>query len=121
MIKNTLDNLRFMGSLDNYNNAEKIIVGAPMDFTSSFKPGSRFGPKKVREVSEGIEEFSFYSNASLEDILYYDVGDLDLPFGNTNKSIEIIGNACRQIFCDNKFPVFIGGEHLISLPPIREA
>lgn len=113
--------LRFMGSKDSYKDADVIVIGAPMDWTCSFRPGARFGPQKIREVSIGIEEFSFYQEASLEDKRYYDCGDLDLPFGNVEKSLGDIENAAEEIFNDNKFPVFLGGEHLISLPVIRQA
>ena len=35
----------FMGSSDSYDYSEVVLVGAPMDFTSSYRPGSRFGPE----------------------------------------------------------------------------
>jgi agmatinase len=109
-----------MGSLDNYSQTDIVIVGVPMDFTCSFRPGTRFGPQKIREVSIGIEEYSISMNKSLNDKKYYDAGDLDLPFGNVDRSLDMIGNVCKQILKDDKFPIFIGGEHLISLPIIKE-
>ncbi len=112
---------RFMGSLDDYHGADVVLVGAPMDFTCSFRPGTRFGPQKIREVSTGIEEYSVYMHQSLEYSRYFDAGDLELPFGNVEKSLDIIGKACEQIYADNKFPLFIGGEHLVSLPLIEQA
>ncbi|MDK2799909.1 MAG: agmatinase [Clostridiales bacterium] len=118
-IKETL-HTRFMGSLDNYSQTDIVIVGVPMDFTCSFRPGTRFGPQKIREVSIGIEEYSISMNKSLNDKKYYDAGDLDLPFGNVDRSLDMIGNVCKQILKDDKFPIFIGGEHLISLPIIKE-
>ncbi len=112
---------RFMGSCLNYDAGEVIIVGAPMDFTVSYRPGSRYGPQKIRETSYGLEEYSPYLHRDLSDLNYFDVGDLELPFGDVEGSLEMIGDAAREIFKDNKKPVFLGGEHLISLPVIREA
>ena len=117
----SLLSLRFMGSQEKYEFGNAIIIGAPMDWTCSFRPGSRFGPQKIREVSIGIEEFSFYQEKSLEDKSYFDCGDLDLPFGNVEGSLKIIENAAKEIFSDNKLPIFLGGEHLISLPIIKQA
>ena len=111
---------KFMGSTENYEDASIVMVGVPMDFTCSFRPGTRFGPQKIREISIGIEEYSIYMDKSLEDYSYFDSGDLDLPFGNVEKSLEIIGQATKEILEDNKFPLFIGGEHLISVPVIKE-
>lgn len=111
---------RFMGSTEKYEDASVVMVGVPMDFTCSFRPGTRFGPQKIREVSIGIEEYSVYMDNSLEDFSYFDSGDLDLPIGNVEKSLEMIGQAAKEVLEDNKFPLFIGGEHLISVPVIKE-
>lgn len=111
---------KFMGSTENYEDANIVMVGVPMDFTCSFRPGTRFGPQKIREISIGIEEYSIYMDKSLEDYAYFDSGDLDLPFGNVEISLELIGEAAKEILDDNKFPLFIGGEHLISVPVIKE-
>lgn len=113
-------NTRFMASCDDYKKGGIVLVGAPMDFTCSFRPGTRFGPQKIREVSIGIEEYSIYMDKSLDDVDFYDCGDLDLPIGNVEKSLEMIGLSAAEIIGDGKFPVFIGGEHLISVPVIRE-
>lgn len=113
-------NTRFMASCESYDKAEVILVGAPMDFTSSFRPGTRFGPQKIREVSIGIEEYSVYVDKSLDDVDFFDCGDLDLPIGNVEKSLEMISASAKEIVRDGKFPVFIGGEHLISVPVIKE-
>lgn len=111
---------KFMASCGSYQEAECVLVGVPMDFTCSFRPGTRFGPQKIREVSPGIEEYSVYMDKSLDDVLFYDCGDLDLPIGNVEKSLEITGASAEEIISDGKFPLFIGGEHLISVPVIRK-
>ncbi|MCX7746611.1 MAG: agmatinase [Clostridia bacterium] len=111
---------KFMASCQNYEEAQVVMVGVPMDFTCSFRPGTRFGPQKIREVSIGIEEYSIYMDKDLLDYHFYDCGDLDMPFGNVEKSMEIIGNSAAEIIADGKFPLFVGGEHLISVPVIRE-
>lgn len=111
---------KFMASTDDYNDASIVLVGVPMDFTCSFRPGTRFGPQKIREVSIGIEEYSIYMDKELTDFKFYDSGDLDLPIGNVDKSLEIIESAADEIVKDNKFPFFIGGEHLISVPVIKK-
>jgi len=115
----TLDT-RFMDSCGTYEQAPVIMVGAPMDFTCSFRPGARFGPQKIREVSVAIEEYSIYMDKSLKDASFYDCGDLDLPIGNTRKSLETIGSSAEEIIRDGKFPLFVDGEHLISVPVIKE-
>lgn len=110
----------FILSSDNYEASRAVIYGMPMDFTVSFRPGSRFGPARIREVSIGLEEYSPYLDKSLEDITYFDAGDLLLPFGNAARSLEIIGEYVRGLLNDGKVPVGMGGEHLVSWPVFRE-
>ncbi len=111
---------RFLEAKDDYNNAKIIIIGAPMDFTVSFRPGTRFGPKKIREVSYGLESYSVYTDDSLEDKKFFDAGDADIPFGNVEKSLDILENITEKILEDEKIPLYLGGEHLISYPIIKK-
>lgn len=110
-----------MGSLDNFDDAKVVLLGAPMDFTVSFRPGARFGPQKIREVSFGLEEYSPYLDRDLSDTLFFDAGDLDLVFGDVQKSLKIIEDAADEIFRSGRKPLFLGGEHLITYPVIKSA
>jgi len=112
--------LKFLASSDSYDDSYLIITGVPMDFTCSFKPGARFGPQKIREVSIGIEEYSVYNDRDLTNASFFDCGDLDLPFGNVDASLKLISDAAGEIISDGKIPLFIGGEHLISVPVIKK-
>ncbi|MGI6226327.1 MAG: agmatinase, partial [Peptococcales bacterium] len=109
----------FLASARSYEDADTIIVGIPMDFTVSFRPGTRMGPQQIRNVSYGIEEYSFLSNKDLKDYTFFDSGDLALPFGNVIRSLEIIEVAAKKIIKDNKFAIYLGGEHLVSWPLIK--
>jgi agmatinase len=110
----------FIASSEDYKESKAVIYGMPMDYTVSFRPGSRFGPARIREVSIGLEEYSPYLDKSLADIKYFDSGDLPLPFGNVARSLDLIGEYVRGLLADNKFPLGLGGEHLVSWPIIRE-
>jgi len=110
----------FILSSDDYEASRAVIYGMPMDFTVSFRPGSRFGPPRIREVSIGLEEYSPYLDKSLDEIKYFDAGDLLLPFGNAARSLDIIGDYVRGLLNDGKFPLGMGGEHLVSWPIFRE-
>ncbi|PUA37187.1 agmatinase [Paenibacillus elgii] len=110
----------FILSSDDYAASRAVIYGMPMDYTVSFRPGSRFGPSRIREVSIGLEEYSPYLDKSLEDITYFDAGDLLLPFGNPGRSLDIIGEYVHGLLADGKFPLGLGGEHLVSWPVIQE-
>jgi agmatinase len=97
------------------------LFGAPFDSTTSFRPGSRFGPGAIREASYGLETFSPVQNSDLEDCPFMDMGDLELPFGDPNPALEIIEKTTQEIISKGMIPFLLGGEHLVSLGAIRAA
>jgi len=109
----------FMASSRDYEQSSKVIIGIPMDATTSFRPGTRLAPYRVREVSESVEEYSIYQDKSLEEISFYDAGDIIIPFGNVGESLRRIEEVSRGLVKDRKKVFAIGGEHLVSLPLIK--
>ncbi len=101
--------------------ADIALFGVCWDGTSSFKAGSRFAGFAVREASFGMEEFSFYQQASLADIKFADYGDLFLPPGQKARVLDDIGSAVREIREKGQFPLAFGGEHLVAYPLIIAA
>ncbi len=113
--------MQYMASLDCRDAAAIVMLGAPMDYTTSFRPGARFGPNRVREVSYGLEEYSDSIGLELADTCFFDAGDVECPFGDAARSLEAIGREIKYILEDGKIPFMIGGEHLVSLPAIAAA
>jgi agmatinase len=109
----------FIKSHQNYDEAQAVIYGMPMDWTVSYRPGSRFGPQRIREVSIGLEEYSPYLDRDLEEVKYFDAGDIPLPFGNPQRSLDEIEKFVTQLLADGKVPVGMGGEHLVSWPVMK--
>lgn len=110
---------RFIGSFAAPDEACVALVGIPFDGTTSFQPGTRFGPARIREASYGLEEYSPDLDRGLEEIALADLGDVELPFGNVSEVLERAEAVCRSILAQGAIPLAIGGEHLISLPLIR--
>lgn len=121
MIEYTKKNPDFIGSSENFEGADIVIVGAPMDCTVSGRSGTRQGPGQIRQASHMLDEYSVSLGRELADYHYYDAGDVVLPFGAVEESLRRIGLAAAEIFTYGKMPLVLGGEHLISLPVIREA
>ena len=112
--------MRFMGSKETPDNCKVVLRGYPFDGTASYKSGQRFAPADIRLNSEGIETYSPLFQIDIEkDIDFYDAKDLSLPFGNTEKALELIEEDAKS-FIEKGFVLFgIGGEHLVSLPLVK--
>jgi agmatinase len=111
----------FIGCDTDFDEADLVIFGAPFDSTTSFRPGTRFAADYIRMDSFGLETYSPYMDKDLADYNLTDIGNLDLPFGNAAKSLEVIEATAGEILAADKIPFLIGGEHLVSLGTIRAA
>lgn len=111
----------FLACTSEYQTADLVLFGAPFDGTTSFRPGARFGPSAIRTESFGIETYSPYCDRDLTEYSIFDGGDLELPFGNTQRVLEQIQQYTEQILADNKRFLMLGGEHLVTLGAVRAA
>ncbi|HOW52816.1 MAG TPA: agmatinase family protein [bacterium] len=127
---------RFIGSRPTIEGCDIVLVGVPYDGTSSFRSGSRFGPREIRAYSdEGMEDFSFFCNRGLDEISFFDIGDLPLMVGNPGLMVRevkksalelMVGNpevtteeshkTAYELTLTNRRLLSIGGEHLITYP-----
>lgn len=105
----------FIACDSEYDDAKIVLFGAGFDGTTSFRPGTRFAPAAIRNESFGIETYSPYQDRDMLDYSYFDSGDLELPFGSTNRAVADIAMRADMILTDGKIPFMIGGEHLVTL------
>jgi len=95
------------------------IFGAPLDETTSFRPGTRFGPSAAREASHALELYSLRQKRSLRPEDHVDMGDLTLPLGSVKDALQVIRAASAEILSGGRRFMAIGGEHLITLPLVE--
>lgn len=110
----------FISAKASFEEGKIVILGCPYDGSASFRPGARFGPSAIRKASWGIETFSPYFRRDLTQLSIHDMGDLELPLGEKKIAFDLIQKALRKILSKNKFPILLGGDHLITLPILEE-
>lgn len=103
-----------------YEDANIVIFGAPFDSTTSYRPGTRFGSRAIRNESYGLETYSPYQDKDLTDCATFDSGDIELSMGSSEIALAQISERTRTILDDGKIPFMIGGEHLVTLGAFRE-
>lgn len=111
----------FSGCESSFEEASIVLYGAPFDSTTSFRPGARFGPSAMRHESFGLETYSPYQDKDLIDISVFDSGDLELCFGSSEIALSDIQKRAEEILKAGKFPLLLGGEHLVTLGAVRAA
>ena len=111
---------QFIGCDKPFDDAKVVLFGAPYDSTTSFRPGTRFGPAAMRAESFGIETYSMLQDRDLaDDTSVFDSGDLELPFGAPDAALDMIKSRASEILDAGKIPFLLGGEHLITLGSVR--
>ena len=99
-----------------------LIAGVPFDTGGTFRVGARFGPSGIRENSLLLRPYNPAQDIEIFDYCSgIDFGDLPIVPGYLAESHKMIKNNADVIFQSQSTPVFIGGDHSISLPLLRAA
>jgi agmatinase len=101
-----------------YEEARYVLVGVPYDGTTSFRPGTRSGPRAIREISYNFESYIPEYHLSLDEIPVHDMGDLDIPAG-AQDVVTLVEDTVLMIRADGKVPVVLGGEHTATIGVAR--
>ena len=115
----SMDRVRFMASSRDYAAAHKVLLGAPMDWTASGRPGSRFGPQSIRAASELLEDYSPVLDRELAEVPFFDSGDVLMPFGDVETSLDNLEAAYSSAIQDGKSALVLGGEHLVTVAAVK--
>jgi agmatinase len=101
-------------------NYDVVVLGAPFDSGTTYRPGTRFGPQGIRRISALYGTYSFELGVDLrESITVGDVGDVFTIPGNLEKSFDQISKAVSHVYSSGSFPVVLGGDHSIGYPTVR--
>jgi agmatinase len=105
-----------------YAGADVVVVGAPFDGGTSHRPGTRFGPQAIRAADYLPHDGSRPSLAlrvdPLRDMRVVDVGDVAMPSGDTEASLQRLEDAVAAVAGAGAIPVVLGGDHTIALPDV---
>ncbi|UWR01395.1 agmatinase [Ruegeria conchae] len=114
---NTFMRLPQASSLEGLNVA---ILGVPMDIGTSWRSGTRFGPKQIRSESAMIRPYNMANGAApFEHLQIADIGDLAINTFSLADSLKIIKDSYDGILAQGVTPVAMGGDHSITLPILR--
>jgi agmatinase len=108
----------FSGHSKPLDEARYVIVGVPYDHTSTFRSGSRFAPRAIREASLNIETYSLRTGVDIENISIHDAGDLH-TVDDITETLRRLSLVTKDILDAGKMPICIGGEHSITQAPVR--
>ena len=98
------------------------FVGVPMDIGTSWRPGTRFGPKAIRAESAMLRPYNMGTGAAPYDSLRCaDIGDVAVNTFDLKDSMARITKAYDAILTHDAVPMTMGGDHTLTLPILRAA
>lgn len=107
-------------SVNDLEGLDVAILGVPMDIGTSWRSGTRFGPKEVRSESAMLRPYNLQTGAAPFDSLQVaDIGDLAVNTFSLKDSLRIIAESYDAILKHDVIPMAIGGDHSITLPILR--
>lgn len=108
----------FPGAAADRERATYSIIGAPLDASTTFQPGARFGPREFRHAATSFEDYDHHTDQRFTDLAVHDHGDIR-PGGDTEEYLDFLEGTVREYHADGVTPLLVGGEHTVSVPAIR--
>lgn len=97
-----------------------VVIGAPYDGGTSYRPGARFGPRAIRAESGLIHGTGIDRGpGTFELIDAVDAGDIDLSPFSMDLAMDTATEALTRLLQDNGAFLMLGGDHSLSLAALR--
>jgi len=117
----TYETLKLEFPMSDIDKADFVILGIPFDGTTSYKPGTRFGPTLIRQATLNLESYILDYGVDLAEVGIADIGDLAIVAGNPLETIKRAVETVEEIkkINPNAMPVVLGGEHSMTFAPVK--
>ncbi len=114
--------MNFLGLTDkeaDYKRSGYVVLPVPYEQTTSFGKGTAFGPTAILKASQEVELYDEELGFEPYRCGIATSGTLEPTSAGPERMAAIVDEAVGQILADNKMPITLGGEHSISVGPIR--
>jgi len=109
---------RFADAHARLEDAKLALFGVPYDRTCSFRGGSRFAPRAIRQASYNFESYMMDHGHALSEIPLADLGDTP-SFGASTEMVEGVTKMASEVVRAGKVPIVLGGEHSLAPAVVR--
>jgi agmatinase len=106
--------------LDALDGFDVVFLGAPFDGGASHRAGARFGPQALRITDylphDGSRPHLALGVDPLVELRCGDAGDVNMPSGETERSLKRLEDAVLAVSAAGAVPVILGGDHTVTFP-----
>ncbi|MWG34122.1 agmatinase [Halomarina oriensis] len=103
----------FPGATADRTDARYVVVGAPLDVSTTFQPGTRFGPDRVRRFSRTFDDYDHHTGSRFTDLSVHDAGDVH-AWDDAGDYLAFLRGTLADVLDDGATPLLVGGEHTVT-------
>lgn len=103
----------FPGATTDRDAASYVVVGAPLDATTTFQPGTRFGPDRIRRFAETYDDYDRRTDSDFSALGVCDAGDVR-SWDDVKEYLDHLAAELRSVTYDDAVPLLVGGEHTVT-------
>jgi len=98
--------------------AAYVVVGAPLDVSTTFQPGTRFGPDRVRRFAATFDDYDRRTGAQFSELAVHDHGDVR-AWDDAADYLAFLEGTLADVRADGAVPLLVGGEHTVTAAGAR--
>lgn len=108
----------FPGAVAERADADYAVVGAPLDRSTTFQPGTRFGPERIRRFAASYDDYDRRTDHHFSDCAVHDAGDVR-AWDDAVEYLTFLGGSLADLSRDDVTPLLLGGEHTVTAAGVR--
>ncbi|WP_373190035.1 arginase family protein [Halolamina sp.] len=108
----------FPGAVADREHADYVLVGAPLDISTTFQPGTRFGPDRIRRFAQTYDDYDHRTGLFFSDLGVYDAADCR-AWDDAPDYLDYLGGTLVDAVRDGAVPLTLGGEHTVTAAGVR--
>jgi agmatinase len=110
--------MSFPGASASRADADYVLVGAPLDISTTFQPGARFGPDRVRRFSRTFDDYDRRTGQHFSTLGVHDHGDVR-AWDDAEEYLAYLEGVLTDVLRDDATPLLLGGEHTVMVAGVR--
>jgi len=108
----------FPGATADRETADYVVVGAPLDVSTTFQPGTRFGPDRIRRFAGSFEDYDHRTDRHFSSLSVHDAGDIH-AWNDAAEYVGYLAGTLGDVVDDGAVPLLLGGEHTVTVGGVR--
>jgi len=98
--------------------ARIAVIPAPFDQTTSYLPGTRFGPKAILEASRQVEFYDEELDLEPFRIGVATLAEIEVEPADIEAGLRKLETVVAEVSAKGMIPLTLGGEHSLTLAPV---